>query len=686
MQQSLANGLTQLAEAEAQLDGAEAQLDGAEAELNTKKQEAENQFAQAKKQLDASKAELDQAAQEIQQSRQTINNGAETLEQAKAEYADGLADYEAAKAEAEEQLAEAEEKLADARAELDDGWQELSELAEPTTYLLERDINVGYVSFENDAGIVEGISRVFPIFFFMVAALVCITTMTRMVDEQRTQIGTLKALGYSNRKIAMKYISYSGSAAIIGCVLGFCLGSKLFPWTIWQVYGLLYNQFAPIRFVIDWKLAGLSLLVSLICTAGATWLACYTELMQKPAALMRPRAPQSGKKIWLEHVTVLWKRMKFLHKVSARNIFRFKKRMVMMLLGIGGCTALIVTGFGISDSIVNIAADQYDNILTYDYAVTLSDGADEAYIEAFREETADMLDTSVFVETETVDAIYEGGTKKVNIIATSDMDIEKITGLFYKGQAVEYPEDGKVLISNSIAEAAGVKAGDTLTLKISDTETKEVVVGGIFQNYVYHYMFMTGETYAQIFGETGQYKTILATAKDKSRIYETSAALTGLESGDRIEQISVTNDFKTRVKNMLNSLNYVVALVIFCACALAFVVLYNLGNINLAERVREIATLQVLGFYPRESNAYVFRENIFLTLMGTVLGLPAGYFLHNFVMRNIRIEMVCFNIRIQPQTYIYAVVITLGMAFLVDLILRRKIRQINMTESLKSVE
>lgn len=675
-----------------QITAGETELAGAEQELAANSAAAEQQFQEAEESLNEAKAELDKAAVEIQTSEQQLSKGETALKHAKKDYQDGLSDYQKAKEDAEQQFQEAEAELQDAETEIKDGWEALSELEKPEVYLLDRSTNVGYASFENDSGIVDGIAKVFPIFFFMVAALVCITTMTRMVDEQRTQIGTLKALGYRNASISMKYISYSGSAAMIGCVLGFLGGSKLFPWAIWQVYGILYNRFAPIDFIIDWKLGILSLAVSLICSAGATWFACYTELVQMPAALMRPKAPKSGKKIWMEKLPFLWKRMKFLHKVSARNIFRFKKRMFMMLLGIGGCTALIVTGFGVSDSIINIASDQYDNILTYDYSITLKEPADEGFRQDFQENTADILSTSVFVGTETVDALYEGGTKKVNIIACSDMKIEDVTGLSYKGKPVEYPKDGEVIISNSISEASGVKIGDTLTLKISDTETRDVVVGGIFQNYVYHYMFMTEETYRQVFGKNCEYKTILATAKDKGALYETSALLSSSDSenpacfGDDIEQISVTNDFKVRVKNMLGSLNYVIILVIFCACALAFVVLYNLSNINITERVREIATIKVLGFYPIETNSYVFRENIVLTIMGTVIGLPAGWLLHNFVMHNIRIEMVCFHIRILPQTYAYACLITLIMAVLVDLVLIPKIEQVNMTESLKSVE
>ncbi len=583
--------------------------------------------------------------------------------------------------EAEALLAETE--LQNALSEIEDGRNEISEIEYPTVYVLDRSTNTGYVSFENDANIVEGISRVFPIFFFLVAALVCITTMTRMVDEQRTQIGTLKSMGYSNMKITMKFMTYSGSAALSGCILGYIVGSKLFPWAIWQVYGLLYNHFADIEFVVSPVLILSSLLASLLCSVGATWVACHAELVQMPAELIRPKTPKSGKRIWMEKIPFVWNRMKFLHKVSARNIFRFKKRMIMMLLGIGGCTALIVTGFGVSDSIINIASDQYDNIMKYDYTVSFEKPLSENEQEEFKENTSEMLSEAVFVCTDTKEADIKNGIREINIIATDDPGIQNIMGLTYEGETVPYPEDGKVIISNGIAEEAGISVGDTITIKLSDVESYEAEVSGIFRNYVWHYVLMTENTYEEITGEKAEYDSVLAVAQDKNRIYETSAELLNMES---VSGVSVVNDIKTMVSDLLQNLNYIVGLVVVCALAFAFVVLYNLSNINVTERTREIATIKVLGFYPSETNSYVFRENIVLTLLGIFVGLPAGVLLHSYVMNNIDIEMVSFNIQIYPQTYVYATVITIVLAIVVDVLLQKKIQGISMTESLKSVE
>lgn len=554
-------------------------------------------------------------------------------------------------------------------------------LRNPVSLVLERSSNTGYACFENDANIVEGVAKVFPLFFFLVAALVCITTMTRMVDEQRTQIGTLKALGYSNAKIILKYTAYSGTASLLGCTAGFFAGTKYFPLFIWKAYQMLYH-FAQIRYVFDPLLAVMSLTVSLLCSVGATYFACQGELRRMPAPLMRPKSPKAGKRVLLERIPLLWNHLGFLRKVAVRNIFRYKKRLFMMLLGIGGCTALVLTGFGISDSISNIVGDQYDNITKYDFVLNFRSTQNEVQQDSFRQKADAYLKTCVFVCTDTLEVPCSSGNKAVNIVATDDPAITDLIGLSNRGEKLTYPKDNSALISDRLAESAGVKAGDLLTVRLSDTETVRVRISGVFENYVYNYLYMSADGYANVFSKQCVYETAYATAKGND-VYAVSAALINACGAD---SVSVMQDMRNKVDNMMTSLNDIVYLVIGCACALAFVVMYNLGNINITERVREIATIKVLGFYPTQVRQYVFRENIVLCAVGAFLGLPAGIALHSFVMSQIKIDLVSFKVRIAPLSYILALAVTFATALIVEWLLRGKINRIPMAESLKSVE
>lgn len=580
----------------------------------------------------------------------------------------------------EEAFRETQQQLAQAAAEIEAAKQEASLLQPPVTYVLDRSSNAGYSGFESDSSVVEGIAKVFPLFFFLVAALVCTTTMTRMVDEQRTQIGTLKALGYSNGRIIGKYVTYSGSAAILGCVVGFAAGTKLFPLFIWKAYQMLYH-FAQIHYVFDWKLALISLLVCLLCSVGATYAACQKELRLMPAQLMRPKAPKAGKRVLLERIRPLWSRLHFLKKVSIRNIFRYKKRLFMMLLGVGGCTALVLTGFGISDSISNIVNDQFDGITKYELVVSFDIPMSASEQQTFQTETADLLKQCVFVQTDTCEAVG-AGAKEVNIIACDDAAICDLVSLHHDGTAISYPTDQTAVVSVGLADALGLSVGDRLSLRVSDTQTVDVPISGICDNYVYHYLYLSASAYESLFGKECTYQTAYATTL-QGEPYAASAELMNTFGAS---SVTVIQGLRDRVNDMMHSLNYIVYLVIGCACALAFIVMYNLNNINITERVREIATIKVLGFYPQETHRYVFRENIVLSAMGIVLGLPAGIGLHRFVMQQIKIDMVSFRIHIAPLSYLLTLAVVFGMALLVDLLLQKKINRINMAESLKSVE
>lgn len=601
-------------------------------------------------------------------------------------YSDAYAELTAA---AEPEITAAAEAQVQAR------WQKLSDalrqaygavpdtLQEPVCYVLGRDDNVGYACFDSDASIVAGVARVFPPFFFLVAALVCVTTMTRMVDDQRTQIGVLKALGYGDGAVIRKYVSYAGSAALLGCLLGFFLGTLLFPRAIWMAYGIIYG-FAGIRYVFDPRLLAVSVAVSLLCSVGTTWLACSSELRNSPAALMRPKAPKAGRRILLEHIPFLWRRMKFLHKVSARNILRYKKRLFMMVLGIAGCTALVLTGLGINDSVCNIVDDQFMDIMRYDYAVSFADGLDAGGAEAFLDDSAGLLDRCCFVNAASASLDSSQGTKSVNVIATDDpAGLTALIDLHLGDDPIPFPGDGELVISSKLAAFAGVGPGDALTLRLDGMNTYTATVSGVCENYVYHYAYLNAASYAAAYGEPLRYNQALATVAEGQDVHAVAAAL---QNRCGASAVSVVRDLRDRVAKMMDSMRYIVWLVIACAGALAFIVLCNLSNINISERVREIATIKVLGFYPGEVSAYVFRENFVLTGVGALLGLPLGALLHRFVMSQLKIDMVTFPVRIAGASYLYAVALTFLFTLLVDLIMRRKLNAISMADSLKSVE
>lgn len=605
----------------------------------------------------------------------SYNDGVKELADGKAEYEDGLKDYEDGKKEFDEQISDAEQKIADAK-------QELADLKKPELYVLTRDANAGYVSFESDSTIVEKLSGLFPIFFFLIAALVCSTTMTRMIDDERTQIGTLRALGYSRGSILAKYLLYSGSAAALGCVIGYFAGGYVFPFVIWTAYGMLYSipgfviLYDPVLFVI-------ALAASLLCSAGTTYLALRIEMQNMPANLIRPKTPAAGKRIFLERITPLWKRLKFLHKVSLRNIFRFKKRMIMMILGIAGCTALVLTGFGIHDSVANIANFQFDDIQKYDVSAQFSDTLTEDKINEVESDHKSELDAATAVQMTSGDVTGDSITKSAYIVASDDPAITDIFDLHIDGKTVPYPGKGEVLLTEKLAELTDIKTGDTVTVSVSDTEKAELKVAGLVENYVQNYLYMTGETYAMVADKGYEPKTLLLRVNDSADEYALSAALS---KTDGVSSVSVVTDTRNMIDRMMQSLNYVVALVLISAGALAFIVLFNLGNINLTERVREIATIKVLGFHSGETGAYVFRENIILSMMGIVVGLPLGVLLHTFVLMQIRVDMVSFKAVIAPVSFLLTVIMVVLFTVITDLVMRKKIAKIDMAESLKSIE
>jgi len=652
---------------EAGLNLAEAQLYGNEAQV-----EAGLGLA------NMGQAQIEAGEDQIARNEERLREAEADLADAREEVADGWAEYE-------ENLQSFEEQIADAEKELEDARQELADLEEPdNTYVLTRDENIGYACYESDSSIVEGIAGVFPVFFFLVAALVCMTTMARMVEEQRTQIGVLKALGYGKGRIMGKYLFYSGSAALIGCLIGFFVGSWLFPTVIWFAYGIMY-QMGDFVLLLDWKLAAVSLAVAVLCSMGTTFATCRYELAEVAAQLMRPKAPKSGKRIFLEKIPFLWNHMSFLVKVSARNIFRYKQRFFMMVFGIGGCTALLLTGFGIRDSIGDIIDNQYGEIQLNDLSVTFS----EPYAQKDRTEfetTADQVaDGYMLSFEESADLIQGEETESVTLViprkpeemgAYLDLHTEK-------GEAISWPGDGEVVLTEKLAEKSGLNVGDETVLEDEDGNRLTVTVSGISENYIYNYAYLSPETWQEQTGKEPEYQTVYMNVKEEQDIHEASAALMNCSG---VASVSAYEDMQTRFNSMMDSLNYVVVLIIVCAGALAFIVLYNLTNINITERLREIATIKVLGFYRNETASYVFRENLILTGLGALAGLVMGKYLHSFVMAQIDIDMIAFDVHIAPLSILYSIILTLVFAVFVCGVMNRKLDAINMAESMKSIE
>lgn len=669
-----------LLEAEEELAAAKTEVTNARTELEDGKvqlAEARTELEEGKAELENGKAELAQAKTDLADAQTELEEGRADLEDGKVELADARTEYEDAKAEFEEEVADAQKKIDDAR-------EELADIEAPDSYVLTRNANIGYACYESDSNIVAAIANVFPIFFFMVAALICMTTMNRMVEEQRTQIGILKALGYGNAAIMGKFLFYAGSAAALGAVIGFVGGTWLFPRVIWIGYGIMYSM-GEIEYYFDVWVAVLSLAAALLCSMGAAYFSCRYELYSVPANLIRPKAPKSGKRIFLERVTFIWSRMKFLHKVSVRNLFRYKKRFFMMILGISGCTALLVTGWGIKDSVTNIADMQYDEIQIFDIGITFSEGVRGADIDAMTEQLNGKLEQMACHYEESVDLDFGGRTKSVYLMIPEDVEeISTFLSLHTQdGEPIPYPTADGAVLTAKMAENMGIRVGDKVTLRDSDMNMLSVTVSALCENFVYNYIYINKETYTEQLGMEPDYKSAYAIVSEGVDIHEVAAAIS---DGDNVLAVSVTQDMRDRIGSMMESMNYIVALIIVCAGSLAFIVLYNLTNINITERIREIATIKVLGFYAKETADYVFRENLVLTGLGAVVGLGLGKWLHWFVMYNINIDMISFKTLIVPVSYLLSFVLTFVFAMFVNGLMFFKLEKINMAESLKSIE
>lgn len=577
----------------------------------------------------------------------------------------------------------AEKKIADMS---DDDVADEAGLETAKTYVLTRTSNIGYAGFENDTGIIEGIALIFPVFFLFVAAMVCLTTITKMIDEERGHIGLMKALGYKTAPIAAKFLGYSGLASLLGCVVGIVVGTFLFPLAIWSGYGIIYT-FAPLTFVFDWQTALIITVGYLAVMAAVTWTVCWRELRSQPSTLLRPQAPEPGKKIFLEHVGFLWNHLSFLHKVSLRNVFRFKKRLFMILAGVAGCTALIVACFGIRDSVSEIPRYQYDMVNRYSATVQLQepegDRTDSTVRDAFLKQYGSDFEGQSFVYENTADADIGDTTKAVSVIAADDAhDLSEVVSLHNGDTQLELPEKGQILISRGIENTTGLEVGGTLSLRTVDGDEVKLTVSGIFDNYIATPVYINLEDAQTLWSDAAPRTALVRfkTGVDEETVY------TQMEDDEDVQYTTPVSESKDQLNTMMQALNAIVALIILSAGALALIVLLNLTGINITERVREIATIKVLGFYQRETASYVFRENIILTTMGVIIGLPLGRLFHMFIMSQIKVDAMYMVPDISWPSYVYSALLTFVFLAVTCLVMYRRIARIDMAGALKSPE
>lgn len=642
-----------------------------------------------KQQLDDAKAQLDDGYAQLEQAQAALDSVTDgSIQKARAEFdaqkAAVMAQFDEAEAQldsANAQLLDAKAQLDSAKTQLDDAERQIKNMNNADTYVLGRDTNIGYACFETDTMIVDSVAGVFPVFFILVAALVCLTTMTRMVSDQRTQVGVMKALGYGSGAIMAKYLIYSGSATLFGCIFGIGAGAFVFPFIVWLGYGIIYN-FSGLVFTMDWLLAVEITAANLAAMLLTTWLCCKKELKSVPAELIRPKSPEAGKRIFLERIPIIWNRFGFMQKVSARNILRYKKRIFMMLLGIGGCTALVLTAFGLNDTVKSLVGLQYDEVSLYDYELSLAYTMDDTERKLICDAWGDYVENVLFLHRGTADASSNGTTKSVTFSAV-DGDAEGFVDFHNGDTPVAFPSKNEAIINYNLARTMDLEIGDELKITTADMKVLNVTVSDIFDNYVGNFVYVSAETCTEQWGTAPEVKSALIIAPENADIYDTAERIAKV---DGVRSISISADAKARIENMMSSLKYVIALVVLCAGALAFIVLYNLTNINISERIREIATIKVLGFYPKEAQDYVFRENLVLTALGAIFGLLLGILLHAFIMDSIVFDMMYFAPYISPWSFLYSVVITFVFALIVDLILKRKIDGVDMAGALKSIE
>ncbi len=696
----------EFANAQAEINSAKEQLSQNEETLNTQESGLTAQIEQitsmqgdttaleaqltqikaAKAQLEASKTELTKQQNQLNSTKTStyaqIQSARDKLENSRQEIADAKQELEEKKQEFNEKIADAESKLADAR-------EKVSEIESPTWYILDRNSNAGYVGFKQDSDSIANLGKVFPIIFFAVATLISLTSMTRMVEEERGQLGTLKALGYTNVQITMKYVIYAALACVIGGILGMSVGFILLPKVIWMMYQMMY-QISDISISFNIQYGGIGLLLICICIVGATIYTALKELVQQPAELMRPKAPKSGNRVFLEKIKFIWKHLNFSQKVTARNILRYKKRFYMTVIGICGCTALILTGFGIKDAVLKMIPNQFENIFQYNMQVTLKDSLSEEEKNNFINDLSQNESIQKITKTYMTSGTVANGEQEEDVTILVPEDESQLDGIINindlnnNNEHVTFTEN-QICLTDKAAELLDVKAGDTITLTDSDDREVQAQISNIVENYVQHYVYMSKQTYENLFQDG--YKTNVILLKNVELDTDAQDKLaTEIMSKNEVSAVTNIKSMAQSIEDMMSLLNYVVVVLIVAAGLLAFVVLYNLANVNISERIRELATIKVLGFYDKEVYDYVTRETVILTIIGIAIGLVGGFFLTHFITGTCEINMLRFSKEIKPISYVYAALITIVFTVIVNIATYFSLKKIDMIESLKSVE
>ena len=665
----------ELLETKKTLEDAQQAIDDGYAQWEKGKAQADKEFAKAEKDIKNGEKQIKNGWSTLESEEKKLNDGRRQLEEGKAELADGWIEYEEGKLEAAQTIADAEAELADAAIELADARKEIDDLEAPETYVLDRNTNVGYATLESNAEIVKGVSRILPVFFLLIAALVCITTMSRMVGEERTQIGTLKALGFSSPAIMSKYLIYAGTGGILGCGLGVLAGSTIIPQVIWDAYGSMLYITPDIEIRFNWGLGAAVTLAYTAVVLAVTWYCCYSTLREVPAELIRPKAPTSGKKILLEYLP-LWNRLSFLNKVALRNILRYRQRFLMMLIGIGGCTALLVTGFGLRDSISNIVDYQYEHISQYDLEVYFDGGQMVEDMAAF---DIDGVDEVLFYHQESMEVDFHDKVREVTLLGAG-AELADFIDMRYEGELVAQPGPGEAVLTVGVCETMGISVGDTVILRNADMQELQVTVSGIYENYVQNFAVVSPETMKAQWGEDPELQMAFVKAEDPQSVS------TKIANMDGVMTVLLSRDNADAVGQMMGALDSVMWLIVLAAGMLAVVVLYNLINININERIREIATIKVLGFHSNETASYVFKENMVLSVLGAFAGLGLGKLLLDFVLLQVKVDTVWFQSKITLGSLAISVALTLVATLIVQFIFTFKIERINMAEALKSVE
>ena len=707
--------ITSLTAQRDELDKKEAALLGQEQTLAAQEEEllsagrqitdGKSQIAAAISQLDSTKSQITDGKAQILSAWALLNEKEDTLNASKAqlasgeqELADGRSKYEQAAKEAEEQITDGQAKITDGEKQLTDAKQqiadakaEIKKIENPKWYVQTReDALTEYQGYGDNADRMRSIGKVFPVLFFLVAALISLTTMTRMVEEQRVQIGTMKALGYGKAAIAGKYIGYALIATLGGSIFGVLAGEKILPFIIIYAYMILYKHLPAILVPYHMSYALQASVIAVACTLIATVASCYKELAAEPAELMRPAAPKQGKRILLERIGIIWKHLNFTWKSTVRNLIRYKKRFFMTIFGIGGCMALMVVGFGLKDCIYEIVSLQYEKVQFYDAATYMSDDISEEN----RQQLHDYLDQNADIK-ETIEARMQktdvksaSGKKTLYLMVPSDdekiEDFLSFHSRTNKDEVYSLKKD-EVILTEKMASLLNVKVGDELTIEDEDRGDQTVTVGAICENYMSHYLYLSPEKYEELYGVPAEYNTIIYSAKD-GKDDQIEKIGTKLLSMDGVLNVSYTSSIEGRLDDMLRSLNLVIVVLIVSAGMLAFVVLYNLNNINITERQRELATLKVLGFYDGEVASYVYRENILLTIIGSVVGMVLGNLLHRYIILTVEVEEAMFGRQIHWQSYLYSFLFTVAFSLFVNWVMFYKLKKIDMVESLKSVE